>query len=226
MKRNLTLWLVLLLAALWANAQQLPSFAYNNYDGWTYNNPGVELSPTTIGQGKVTLYVNSAGLALSLVSPEFSCQGLDSIQATVRWTSRSTTVALTMAIDDSEGMPLDSVLWLPSSTASSQTFTAVLPVPRGLSDARVRFVSWNADVNNCGAITRATLVPVTSSSPEVLPGDVDNDGNVSISDVTKLISALLNGGDINQAAADVNGDGNININDITTLINRLLTGSR
>ena len=57
-------------------------------------------------------------------------------------------------------------------------------------------------------------------------GDVNNDGHVTIADVTALVNALLsnNTGALHQQAADVNGDGNITIADVTALINMLLSG--
>ena len=58
----------------------------------------------------------------------------------------------------------------------------------------------------------------------ILPGDVNGDGNVNISDVTALIDLLLSGGEIS-AGTDVNGDGQVNISDVTALINRLLSGN-
>lgn len=56
-------------------------------------------------------------------------------------------------------------------------------------------------------------------------GDVDDDGNVNISDVTALIDYLLteNASVINVAAADVDLDGKVNINDVTVLIDFLLS---
>ena len=58
-----------------------------------------------------------------------------------------------------------------------------------------------------------------------LTGDVDNDGKVSISDVTALINYLLshNVSEINLAAADVDCDGKVNISDVTSIINLLLS---
>lgn len=56
-------------------------------------------------------------------------------------------------------------------------------------------------------------------------GDVNNDGEVNISDVTDLIDYLL-GGDasaINLAAADVDGDDEVSIADVTSLIDMLLS---
>ena len=60
-----------------------------------------------------------------------------------------------------------------------------------------------------------------------VPGDVNSDGSVNISDVTTLIDYLL--GSVPEpfdvVAADVNGDGSINISDVTALIDLLLTGN-
>ena len=60
-------------------------------------------------------------------------------------------------------------------------------------------------------------------TPEYTPGDVNDDGNVSIADVTALIDYLLGLNlDINLAAADVNENGEISIGDVTALIDKLL----
>ena len=58
---------------------------------------------------------------------------------------------------------------------------------------------------------------------EMMLGDVNGDGVVSIADVTTLIDALLAGE--SPAAGDVNGDFNVSIADVTTLIDGLLSGS-
>ena len=59
-----------------------------------------------------------------------------------------------------------------------------------------------------------------------LPGDVNDDGNVTIADVTALIDYLLSGGasTVNDANADVNDDGSVTIADVTALIDYLLSG--
>ena len=58
-------------------------------------------------------------------------------------------------------------------------------------------------------------------------GDVNNDGNVNITDVTSLINYLLSQDPtgINLDAANCNQDDGISISDVTTLINFLLSGS-
>lgn len=54
-----------------------------------------------------------------------------------------------------------------------------------------------------------------------LPGDINNDGSVNVSDVTMLISKVLAGGDT-QWTHDMNGDGRVNIADVTMLISCVL----
>ena len=59
-----------------------------------------------------------------------------------------------------------------------------------------------------------------------LRGDVNGDGVVNISDVTALITLLLNGTAANNPLCDVNGDGQMTVSDITTLLTMLLNGER
>lgn len=65
---------------------------------------------------------------------------------------------------------------------------------------------------------RAATVIVTR-----VPGDVNGDGEVTISDVTALINSLL-AGTTSGATDDVDGDGRVSITDVTALINLLLSG--
>ena len=59
-----------------------------------------------------------------------------------------------------------------------------------------------------------------------LRGDVSNDGNVDINDVTYLIDYLsgVRASDIDLTAADVDEDGAVNIGDVTALVDYLLIG--
>lgn len=69
------------------------------------------------------------------------------------------------------------------------------------------------------------LVPMNSSAARVVvPGDVDANGYVNISDVTVLIDHLLSGA-TDAWFDDVNGDSNVSISDVTYLIDALLSGS-
>ena len=223
-----------MLGALTAVSQSLPQFSASDFDGWIYNNPGISLTDANIGGGRIVLYVASNGLVLNLISPEFSCAGIDSISCGVTWYTRNfstsgfdlSRTALTLAIDDEQGYPLDSVTVVPTTIGvSTHTLSFTLAVPQGLSRARLRFVSWGANVVSCGAVRAATFTAVAGSAPVVRPGDVDGDGMVTISDVTTLIDYLLSStGTIDLGNADVDGDGGISISDVTTLIDRLLSG--
>ena len=61
-------------------------------------------------------------------------------------------------------------------------------------------------------------------TPEFILGDVDDDGEVNIADVTRLIDFLLapDSTEINAGAADIMTDSEINIADVTALIDMLL----
>ena len=62
------------------------------------------------------------------------------------------------------------------------------------------------------------------TTPSVKIGDVNNDGEVTIADVSALIDYLLSGdpSGINMAGADVNGDTEVTIGDVSALIDMLL----
>lgn len=66
---------------------------------------------------------------------------------------------------------------------------------------------------------------VTFELIEDVIGDVNNDGSLTISDVTTLIDLLVGGDAIDNEAADVNGDGEVNITDVTILIDMLLSAN-
>ena len=51
-----------------------------------------------------------------------------------------------------------------------------------------------------------------------LPGDVNGDERVNVSDITTLVNMILGVTEMNQVYADVNGDGRVNVSDVTALI--------
>ena len=80
--------------------------------------------------------------------------------------------------------------------------------------------------DNCLYFNDGSSFYIPGSAPR---GDVNRDGDVSITDVTALIGMLLNGESDNPSllgrdAIDCNRDDDITITDVTTLINYLLTG--
>lgn len=224
--------LAMLLGAIGAHGQQLPQFTADDNEGWIYNNPNVPITSSNIAGGRIKLYVDKNGLVLSLVSPAFDCQSIDSIDASVIWYLKAindssfdlSKTALTMAIDDDMGNPVDSVTVVPTTSSSTLTLKLSLPVPSGLQTARLRFVSWKANVVSSGAIKRAIITAVTNSQPPTSPdGDADGNGVFNISDVTLTIQYLLNGSaDINLQAVDMDASGDVNISDVVAIIQKLL----
>ena len=75
--------------------------------------------------------------------------------------------------------------------------------------------------SNGKSVTTSFTVTVTRAS---IPGDVNMDGEVNISDVIQLVNVLLGSvlADYDPAAADLNRDGEINISDAVLLINKIL----
>ena len=78
--------------------------------------------------------------------------------------------------------------------------------------------AYRADVE-WGKFSR--IVPFLGAGP----GDINGDGSFAISDVSELISRILNGGDNVPAYCDVNGDGMVTIADVTVLISMVLHGN-
>ena len=67
---------------------------------------------------------------------------------------------------------------------------------------------------------RLTLEFVKDSQGGGIPGDVNGDGSVNISDVNKLIDIILSG--VFDKAGDVNDDGSVNIGDVNAVISLIL----
>ena len=84
--------------------------------------------------------------------------------------------------------------------------------------------SWTIYAHNFAPKTTFTYDGGDTPEPELLRGDINNDKNVNISDVTALINLLLKGDVTVTVATDCNADGNANISDVTALINYLLKG--
>ena len=94
----------------------------------------------------------------------------------------------------------------------------------------------NGKVQVVGVAEGKTTITIGSANGLAVPatclvtvytekGDVNMDGFVNISDVTRTISYVLSGNDsgFKFANADLNGDGRVNVSDVTALISRVLT---
>ena len=76
----------------------------------------------------------------------------------------------------------------------------------------ISVVSGDLQTATCYVITATVASPV-------LRGDVDGNGQINVTDVTQLISFLMNSGNsINEQNADMDGNGQLNVTDVTLLI--------
>ena len=98
---------------------------------------------------------------------------------------------------------------------------------------KVTYTTSNVNITNVDGTATIALNEVQdmyfsneAGGNDFIRGDVNDDGNVSIADVTALIDYLLGANDgINLDAADCNADNNISIADVTALIDYLLSKS-
>jgi len=67
------------------------------------------------------------------------------------------------------------------------------------------------------------FVHIQPIDPEMLPGDVNGDGEINIADINAVTDIILT--DASEPSGDVNGDGEINIADINAIIAIILGGS-
>jgi hypothetical protein len=58
---------------------------------------------------------------------------------------------------------------------------------------------------------------------KVIPGDVNDDGEVNISDINAIIDMIMGGHGVSVMRADVNGDGEVNIADVNMVLNIILS---
>ena len=93
----------------------------------------------------------------------------------------------------------------------------------GVWEGNAQFVAFKINQQVRYTKINVTLAPAEEA---FVRGDVDNDGEVGIADVTALIDYILTNDYtvINQAAADCDEDGEIGISDVTALIDYILTG--
>lgn len=84
---------------------------------------------------------------------------------------------------------------------------------------------WTGAMETGRIVRTDNLMFIYDQTPAVKIGDVNNDGDINVLDVTALINYILgkNPSPFNLAAADVNGEDGINVMDVTALINLVLS---
>lgn len=224
MKRFLLLLLILVTCA--AVHGQLPQFSYTSFEDWVYSNPATELNSDNILANKIYLYKTSAGMPLTLTSPLFTCRGGSVLDMNVTWITDQwmnegfvvSKVGLTATILDAQGNPVDSVTFTPTSVSRTNRLNLAIAVPRGMTQMKLRFASWKADVKSNGAVRQIAMT-------SMLRGDIDHDGAITISDINRMIDIILSGGQFDGplVLADLNDDRSVTIADINLLIDMILS---
>lgn len=223
MKRLLPLLAAMVMT--FAASAQVPQFSSEDFAGWIYTNPAIPLNQSSILNNRIVLYTTSTGLQLTLTSPVFSCFGGQVISMRVTWITDQwkdsgfdvNKVALTAALLDASGVAVDSVTTIPVNVSRTNYLNMSITVPRGMTSAALRFASWKANVNNCGAVRE---IAITS----VLKGDVNLDGEVTIADINAIIQVILGGqvSDDLRGRADVNEDKEVTVADINSVIDLIV----
>ena len=98
---------------------------------------------------------------------------------------------------------------------------------------KLTYDNTNVTVTNVDGTATLALSEVqdmyftNEAAPSFIRGDVDDDGNVGISDVSALIDYLLSGDatGVNLAACDCDQDNDVSIGDVSALIDYLLHGN-
>ncbi len=162
------------------------------------------------------------------------CEADDAQKVTFATTVSSKRVVITqLDIYSSTSDDAKMLFTLPAETgdANSRTITDITNkfyTVTGLAESgtftyRVKAYYVNGTQSAWSNIETVTLV---DNGPVVMPGDVNGDEQVNVSDVTALIDYLLSGSEINMTNADLNGDSVISVVDVTALIDMLLSSSK
>ena len=105
-------------------------------------------------------------------------------------------------------------------------YNYALPSITKNKNAGLDVVDYSKQVNNSITWFRQRVSYIVGNLEQLIfiPGDVDGDGEVSISDVSVLVDYLLQGDQVQiyLENADVDGDGEVTISDVSALIDKLL----
>lgn len=152
--------------------------------------------------GSMTFY-NCTGLSTITIPSSVTNIGINAFYGCTNIESVYSNIQDPFTIDESVFQ-----IWDPVS--HSDVFSkATLYVPSGTRDAYLAISAWNKFLNI------VEMEPTTH-------GDLNGDGEVSITDVTALASIILGENEGTTNIADINGDGAINIADVTALVNIIL----
>ena len=146
------------------------------------------------------------------------------------------TISISILLDQQEAMLLPNHIITLTPSIATGDLPDLIVTSSNPTVAAARIVNHTIQV--VGIKEGTTTITVGSADGTVLPatclvtvytepGDLNCDGFVNISDVTRLIDCLLSGNysQISTKNADVNLDGDVTIADVTALIDMLLSGN-
>lgn len=203
-------------------------------DGWLYSAdlkrlvaiPGAASGTLTVPQG-VTSIGQQAGRRLAiteLVTPS----GLKTLEfAAFMQCSQLATITLGNTVETIEGNVFASCPAITSVTSLNRVpptggifldevyAAATLYVPRGSKEAYQSDENWSKF---------ATIEEIDVEEPAGVPGDLNDDGKVDVSDVNIAINIILGQStdEAVKALADLNGDNKVDVSDVNALINIIL----
>jgi len=199
----------------------------------------VTYSSTTAGNATGTLIIGSSEASVTvnltaskIAMPVISISSISLIEA--EKDGESSVVRATVSADDNDEDITLSVEGNFEISLNRYNWANTLTLDPTGEVFYIRLADTGSVGDYSGSLTASTSltsayadVEGVVNAKQVLIGDVNMDGYVTISDVTALIDFLL-GGDssiIDELAADVNSDGYITISDVTSLIDYLLGSS-
>lgn len=207
---------------------QLLQFDLNHFEDWTYHRQDVVLDHDLIAHNRVTLFTAKSGQQYTLESPEFSCQGIDSVKVQINYILDedfdATKVAPRVDVLDKQGNVVRSVDIPVRANVVIQTLEAMISVS-GLDDVTLLFLAPNAKEEEVVfPAIKAVKAWGSTSSETVRPGDVNGDGRVDVSDVNIVINVMLGKlqDDEVKALCDLNVDGRVDVSDVNAVINLML----
>ena len=89
--------------------------------------------------------------------------------------------------------------------------TCTLHVPKGTKGLYMNADQWKDFLNI-----------IDDLDGPAVPGDVDGNDTVNVSDVTTLVNMILGTVTKDPERADIDGNGNVNVSDVTALVNIIL----
>lgn len=131
-------------------------------------------------------------------------------------------------IYDNEGNIIDAFETLSNSHITLQDINLLEDIIAGLNNNYTTSAQKKcSDLSNDGTIGQydLNLLQIIFNSTNLVIGDINNDGEINISDLVSVIEYVIGDMDLNQSellAADINEDGIVNVSDVIALTNTLL----